>query len=91
MVLELKEILKKKTIKRTQPPQREFLSKLFLVGKKGGAYYPVINLKMNQLIPFLHFKMEGISQLKHNAGKRLDVQIKPKGCILQCPIGSKLR
>ena len=64
--LELKKILQKGTIKRTQPVQGEFLSNLFLVGKKDGGYRPVINLKMlNQFIPFLHFKMEGLSQLKH--------------------------
>ena len=64
--LELKEMLKKGAIMRTQPAQGEFLSILFLMGKKDGGYRPVINLKMlNQLILFLHFKMEGLSQLKH--------------------------
>ena len=63
--LELKEMLKKGAIMRTQPAQGEFLSNLFLMGKKDGGYRPVINLKMlNQFIPFLHFKMEGLSQLK---------------------------
>ena len=64
--LELKEMLRKRAIKRTRPAQGEFLSKLFLVGKKDGGYRPVINLEMlNQFIPFLHFKIEGLSQLKH--------------------------
>ena len=64
--LELKEMLKKGAIMRTQLAQGEFLSSLFLVGKKDGGYCPVINLKMlNQFIPFLHFKLEGLSQLKH--------------------------
>ena len=64
--LELEEMLRKGAITRTQPAQREFLSNLFLVGEKEGGYRPVINLKMlNQFIPFLHFKMEGFSQLKH--------------------------
>ena len=64
--LELKEILRKGAIKRAQPVQGEFLSNLFLVRKKNGGYRPVINLKMlNQFIPFLHFKMESFSQLKH--------------------------
>ena len=62
--LELK-MLKKGAIKRTQPVQGEFLNNLFLVGKKG-HYLPAINLKiLNQFIPFLHFKMKGLSQLKH--------------------------
>ena len=64
--LKLKEMLRKGAIKRTQPAQVEFLSNLFLVGKKYGVYRPVINLKMlNQFIPFLHFKREGLSLLKH--------------------------
>ena len=64
--LELKEMLKKGPIERTQPVQWEFLSNLLLAGKKEGGYYPVINLKiLNQFFPFLHFKMEGLSQLKH--------------------------
>ena len=90
--LELEEMLRKGAITRTQPAQREFLSNLFLVGEKEGGYRPVINLKMlNQFIPFLHFKMEGLFSVKvHNTGGRLDVQTGPEGCILQCLIRSKL-
>ena len=44
--LELKEMLTKGAIRRTQPAQGEFLSNLFLVGKKDRGYRPVINLKM---------------------------------------------
>ena len=59
-------MLTKGTIVRSQPAQGEFLSNLFFMGKKDGGYCPVINLKMlSQFIPFLHFKMEGLSQLKH--------------------------
>ena len=60
------------------------------MGKKDGGYHPVINLKMlNQFIPFLHFKIEGLSQLKHITGEQLDVQTGPEGCILhQCPFES---
>ena len=66
MDLELKEMLRKGAIKRTQPAQGEFLSNLFLLGQKDGGYRPVTNLKtLNQFIPFLHFKMEGLSQLKN--------------------------
>ena len=64
--LELKYMLKKGVIKRTQPVLGEFLNNLFLVVTKDVGYCPVINVKMlNQLFPFLHFKMEGLSQLKH--------------------------
>ena len=63
--LELKEMLRKGAIMRTQPAHVELLSNLFLV-KKGGGYRLVINLKMlNHFIPFLHFTMEGPSRLKH--------------------------
>ena len=63
--LKLKEMLRKGAIKRTQPVQGKFLSNLFLAREKDGGYRPVINLKiLNQFIPFLHFKMEGLSQLK---------------------------
>ena len=62
--LELKEMSRKGAIKRTQSVQGEILSNLFLVWKKDG-YRPVISLKMlSQFIPFLHFQMEGLSQLK---------------------------
>ena len=44
--LELKEMLRKGAIMRTQPTQGEFLSNLFLMGKKDEGYRPVINLKM---------------------------------------------
>ena len=64
--LELKEVLRKGTIIRTQPAQGEFFSNLFHAGKKDGGYCPAINLKMlNQFIPFLHFKIESPSQLNH--------------------------
>ena len=64
--LELRRMLTKGAIVRSQPAQGEFLSNLFFMGKKDGGYCPVINLKMlSQFIPFLHFKMEGLSQLKH--------------------------
>ena len=59
-------MLRKGTIKKTQPAQGHFLSNLFLVGKKDGGYRPVINLKMlNQFVPFLHLKIEGLPHLKH--------------------------
>ena len=64
--LKLKEMLRKGVIKRPQPVQGKFLSNVFLVGNKDGGDRPVTDLKMlNQFVPFLHFKMEGLSQLKH--------------------------
>ena len=85
-VVELKEMLRKGVIKRTQPAQGEFLSNLFLLRKNDGGYRPIISLKMlNQFIPFLHFKMEDLSLFSVkalNTGGRLDAQTGPEGCIL---------
>ena len=44
--LELRRMLTKGAIVRSQPAQGEFLSNLFFMGKKDGGYFPVINLKM---------------------------------------------
>ena len=64
--LKFKEMLRKETTKITQPVKGEFLSNFFLVGKKDEGYFPVINPKvLNQFIPFYHFEMEFLSQLKH--------------------------
>ena len=51
---------------------RRLCVNLFLIVKKRYA----INLKMcNQFVPFLHFKMEGLSFKVINTGGRLDLQI----------------
>ena len=64
--LKFKEMLRKETTKITQPVKGEFLSNFFLVGKKDEGFFPAINPKMlNQFIPFHHFEMEFLSQLKH--------------------------
>ena len=78
--LKLKAMLMKGSIMRIQPAKGEFLSNLFLVGKKDGGYHSVINWKrLNQFISFLHFKMEDFSQLKHmiqegHSMRKLDVK-----------------
>ena len=44
----------------------QFLSNILLVKKKDGGDRPCINLKaLNKLIPYKHFKMEGLHCLKH--------------------------
>lgn len=50
----------------------EFLSCLFLVAKKDAGYRPKINRKnLNPYIPYLHFKMEGLSVLKDLSQKMI--------------------
>ena len=64
--LEVKEMLKKGAIRKVQPSKGEFVSNLFLVKKKDGGQRPVINLKqLNAYIPYCHFKMEGLQNLKY--------------------------
>ena len=58
-------MLRKGAITLAQPTQNQFLSNIFLTPKKNGAFRPVVNLKsLNQIIPYCHFKMEGIRQVK---------------------------
>ena len=64
--LDLKEMLIKGAIRKVQSSKREFVSNLILVKKKDGDQRVVINLKqLNGYIPYCHFKMEGVQNLKH--------------------------
>ena len=80
MKLEIKEILKKGAIRKVQLSNREFVSNLFFVNKKDGDQTPVINLKqLNTYIPYCHFRMEGLQNLKYMLQKgdymcKLDLQ-----------------
>ena len=50
-------MLKKGAIQQTEHQAEEFLSKIFLVGKRDGGNRPVVNLRyLNQFIPYWHFK-----------------------------------
>ena len=63
--MEVAELLKKGAITSCTHQTGEFISNLFLVGKKDGGHRPVINLKhLNQFVPYQHFKMEGLHYLK---------------------------
>ena len=63
--LEIQAMLRTGAIRMVDKSQNQFLSPIFLVEKKDSGYRPVINLKkLNQNIPYIHFKMEGLSLLK---------------------------
>ena len=60
-------MLQKGAIQQVSHTQGEFLSNLFLVGKKEGGNWPIINLKkLNKNVPYDHFKMEGLHCLKYH-------------------------
>ena len=62
---EIVNMLEKGAICQTSYLKEEFLSNVFLVGKKGGVNRPVINLRhLNQFIPYQHFKMESLFCLR---------------------------
>ena len=53
---EISDMLKKRAIRECQPHPNQFVSTLFLVGKKDGGNRPVINLKkLSKLIPYQRF------------------------------------
>ena len=59
-------MLKKGSIRKVHPSKGEFVSNLFLEKKKDGGQRPVVNLKqLNAFIPYCHFKMEGLQNLKY--------------------------
>ena len=61
MDLEVKEMLEKGAFSKVSHQEGEFLSQIFLVGKKDGGESPVINLNIfNKFVPYQHFKMEGL-------------------------------
>ena len=63
VALEIQAMLRKDAIRQVEKSQ--FLSPIFLVEKKDSGYRPVINLKKrNQKIPYIHFKIKGLSLLK---------------------------
>ena len=64
--LGVKEMLKKGAIRKVQPSKGEYVTNLFLVKKKDGGQRTVINLKqLNAYIPYCHFKVQGLENLKY--------------------------
>ena len=61
--IEVQELLRKGTITPARASKDQFVSNIFLRPKKDGRFRPIINLKkLNQFIPYSHFKMEGLKQ-----------------------------
>ena len=59
--LEIRKLISKGTVTKVSPCDNEFISTVFLVSKKTGDFWPVINLKpLNQFVEKIHFKMENI-------------------------------
>ena len=62
---EMLKLLEKDSIQKVVPKQRRFLSNIFLIVKKDGGNFPMINLKnLNKFIPYKNFKMEVLCCLK---------------------------
>ena len=62
---EVEALLAKSAIQKVAHTKDEFLSNIFLVGKKDGGNRPCINLRhLNSFIPYHHFKMEGLHLIK---------------------------
>ena len=60
---EINKLLKLKVIEVTQRQAGQILSPIFLRKKRNGGYRVLLNLKkLNQHIPYIHFKMENFEQ-----------------------------
>ena len=63
---EITSLLKKGAIRKTQFQRGQVLSSLFLREKKDGSQRPILNLRnLNSYIPYLHFKMESLKEVKN--------------------------
>ena len=82
------EMLRKGTIKKTQPAQGDFFVELIPCREKRWRLSPCNQSKTVQPVcSFSPFENRRPASFKaHNTGGRLDVQTGPKRCILQCPI-----
>ena len=65
ITLEVESMLEKGAIEIARPVEGETISPLFLKEKKDGSQRPILNLKnLNLFIPYHHFKMEGLKDVK---------------------------
>lgn len=56
-------LIREKTLLRRQPDG--FFKALFVIPKKGGGYWEIVNLKaLNNFVAYFHFKMEGLDAVK---------------------------
>ena len=63
---EIRSMLTKGAIREAIPKSDQFLSNVFVTPKGEGLYRPIINLKdLNQYVPYHHFKMEGLKDVKN--------------------------
>ena len=63
--LEIENMLRKGVIIQVFTSPGQMLSNIFLREKKNGKFRPIINLKkVNSYIPYQHFKMEGLNNVK---------------------------
>lgn len=62
---EVSQLLAKNAIIPIFNSSRGFCSSIFLVPKKMGGFWPIINLKnLNSFVHYVHFKMEGMESVK---------------------------
>ena len=63
---EIESMLSKGAIREAIPKGDQFLSNVFVTPKGEGQFRPITNLKkLNEFVPYHHFKMEGLKDVKH--------------------------
>lgn len=88
---EISTLLKKGAIEKTHHVAGQVISSLFLREKKDGSLRPILNLKgLNEFIPYEHFKMEGLKDVK-NLMKKNDwfIKIDLKDAYFSLPLSPK--
>jgi hypothetical protein len=87
---EVAKMLGKRAIRKTSPGD-QVVSSLFLRDKADGGRRPIINLKrLNAVVPYVHFKMEGLRNLRDllQPGDLL-VKLDLKDAYFTVPLGRK--